>query len=46
MERDEVRKGKKAMLNYWKEDYEGIAKGIKDMDWTTEFAKTDSVDDM
>ena len=41
-----VRKDEKAKLNYWKEDYESIAKGIKDIDWTTEFASTDSVDDM
>ena len=46
MERDEVRKDEKAKLNYWKGDYESIAKGIKDIDWTTEFASMDSVDDM
>ena len=34
-QRDEVRKDEKVKLNYWKGDYEGIAKGIKDIDWTT-----------
>ena len=41
VERDEVRKDVKAKLNYWKGDYEGIARGIKDIDWITEFASTD-----
>ena len=46
MEKDEVRKDEKVKLTYWKGDYEGIAKGIKDIDWITNFASTDSVDDM
>ena len=46
VEREQVRKDEKAKLNYWKGDYQGIAKGIKVIDWATEFASTDSVDDM
>ena len=46
VEREEVRKDEKAKLNSWKGDFEGIAKGMKDIDWTTKFASTDSADDM
>ena len=46
MEKDEVTQDEKAKLNYWEGDYEGIGKGIKDIDWITEFASTNSVDDM